>query len=600
MCQIYTILIMLQYIVFFDSMPIMNIAYISLILSFLTNLGLMYIILRLVRTNTHTNSHDISTHHREKAAVTASSLSNAEVPGRDESKEEVYTYITPQADSKGESLVHLFSGYDDSYAKKVASTEKTQTILQRFLPSRQLVILSALAIAAIALLGLLRQILPSAEKIFSEVNNFVSNGLTTSLPVTVEPFIVSSVLMSLLALSLLAHAVRNGKRAMRIGSFMFLLASMLYGAYVIPNMNASYGFVSLVTVVAAIFAAHRKSFKKLWLTFIAGVLSFAIIFVQLGSGTIESIHSLYLFLLLVVVFGVSFFIAENQTAFDAEDAFFVASGPMALGFLSQGVVNVVDAKTLGMFLIIAASLFGVFVYYSKNTTQKYKSMAWVAITGVLITGSYSLVPSTWYNLIIALLALALLYFTASRGRTLAYIIYVVGFLAVVRLLVMHGVNTGNIYFANTGFITHVLASLVVFFLAGVLYQNTARLPFSALTRFAVFFGILVANLIFSIGALSEFAHMRDQRIISSSDFAVLSLIGLLLHGSILVGISMYRKTRGVLSIGALFIIAGFAKFYILDMNQAGRDVFSLVTLGGISMVILLVVLFPDYKKYLPK
>lgn len=591
---------MLQYIAFFDSMPIMNIAYISLILSFLTNLGLMYIILRLVRTNTHISSHDVLSHSTQKTAVTTQVVNSATVPEKDEVQEEVYTDITPQVEHKGESLVHLFSGYDDSYAKKVASTEKTQSILQRFLPSRQLVILSALAIAAIALLGLLRQILPSAGKVFSDVKNFMSSGLITSFPVTVEPFIISSVLMSLLALSLLAHAVRNGKRAMRIGSFMFLLASMLYGAYVIPDMNTSYGFVSVVTIVAAIFAAHRKSYKKLWLTFIAGVLSFAIIFVQLGSGTIESIHSLYLFLLLVTVFGVSLYIAENQTVFDAEDAFFVASGPMALGFLSQGVVNVADSKTLGMFLIIAASLFGVFVYYSKNIAQKYKSMAWVAVTGVLITGAYSLVPSAWYNLIIALLALALLYFSASKGRVLAYIVYVVGFLAVVRLLVVHGGNSGNVYFANTAFITHVLASLVVFFLAGVLYQNATRLPFAALTRFAVFFGILVANLIFSIGALSEFAQMRDQRIISGSDFAVLSLIGLVLHGSILVGISMYRKTRGVLSIGTLFILAGFAKFYILDMNQAGRDVFSLVTLGGISMIILLVVLFPDYKKYLPK
>ena len=601
-CQIYIFSIVLQYIGFFDSMPIMDIAYISLILSFLTNLGLMYIILRLVRTTTgQRETLNSSLEHSAKPAPEKDVVGIDVKPDNQlNSSEEVYTYITPQTENRGESLVHLFSGYDDSYAKREKKANNYSSVLQRFIPSRQIVLLVGLAVGAIVLLGLLKQILPSISRVLSDLTSFVSEAMSESLPVTVEPFVLSSILMSMLALSFLIHAVRNGKRVLRIGSFVFLLGSMLYGAYVVPSIDVAYGFISLVTIAAALFAAHRRSYKKLWLTFIAGVLSFAIVFVRLTSSTSENVHSLYLFLLLVVVFGVSLYIAEKQVVFDAEDAFFVASGPMALGFLTQGVVNASESQTIGVFLIVAATLFGVFVYYSKNISDKYKSMAAIALGGLLITGAYSIVPSAWYNLIIALLALALLYFTASKGRVSAYIVYAVGFLAVTRLLIMHGGSSGVVYFANTAFVTHVVASLLVFFLAGVLYQNAARLPFAALNRFAVFFGILVANLIFSVGALSEFARMYNQGIISGSDFAVISLVGLVLHGAILVGISMYRKTRGILSIGVLFILAAFAKFYILDMEQAGRDVFSLITLGGISMAILLVVLFPDYKKYLPK
>lgn len=583
----------------------MNIAYISLILSFLTNVGLMYIILRLVRgqlgsNRAHTNMYSVDAHQTETV--------KKDIPP---AHSEVFTTIpqvdTPHAisdvvasETKGESLVHLFDNYDTSYLKPKAENSTWFNAISKYTPSRGLVALALFAVVGIALLGIIKKLIPGVSQLISEVWKKIDMRFDAISGFEIEPLMISSVLLSVLALSLLVHAIRSGKRTLRIGSFMLLLGSMIYGSYALPTILLAYVLVSIVTIVAVLFAAHRGSYKKLWLTFIAGVLSFATIFVHFTGSVSDNMHSLYLFLLLITVFGVSLHIAQKQVPFDAEDAFFVASGPIALGFLTQGVAMKSYSYIIGIYLVLSACIFAALLYYSRSIVDKYKNMATIAVGGVMITGAYSLVPSAWYNLIIALLALALLYFTATRGRLSAYVIYIVGFLAVLRLLIVHGSEGSSTYFANTGFVTHVLASLLVLFLSGVLYQNSKRLPYFALNRFSIFAGVLIANLIFSIGTLSEFARMKDHHIISPNDYALLSLIGLVLHGVILIAVSMYRKTRGILSIGTLFVLGGFAKFYILDMQEVSHDIFSLVTLAAVSLIILLTVLFPDYKKYLPK
>lgn len=595
---------MLQYIYFFDSMPIMNIAYISLIFSFLTNIGLMYIILRLLRTGDMRNIGDSkkeagnSTMDREYTNY--STTENTKDTSMLRTAERANHFSVPTHEGRGESLVHLFSGQDIPATTNTQKQKKFAiTSLWKYIPSRQLVAIGALAVIGIVLLALYKKILPGVQTIFSNILSQIENSFLGGYRLSFEPLLISSILMTLLAISLLVHAVQSGKRSLRIGSFMFLLVSMLYGAYVLPNEYVAHILASLITIIAGLFSAHRGSYKKLWLTFIASVLSFAVLFVRFATNVTDTTHSIYLLLVLAVIFGVSMYIAQKQAPFDSEDAFFVASGPVALGFLIQGVVSQEYSYTIGIYLLIAAFVFGLLLYYSRGISDRYRTMAQVALAGIVITGMYSVIPSSWYNSIIALVSLVILYVTASKGKALAYLLYGIGCIAALRLLNLGDISSTSSYFANTVFIAYTGVSLLLLFFAGVLYQNTKQLPYTALTKFAVFFGILAANLIFSVGALSEFSRMRGESLISSSDFVLISLVGLILHGIILISISIFRKTRGLFIIGALLIFAGFAKFYIVDVELVEKDMFSLITLGGVSAIILLIVLFPDYRKYVP-
>lgn len=557
----------------------MNTISIGLIVSVIANIFLIGFVFVYLRRRTH---------------VDASNTSEQNIQNEYSQTEPLFDDAHERID-QGESLIHLFFDepkveQQDRLEEKVEWSPKIHTFVSYAITAILIVILIGIIKVSLPFISsLAHTLLLTSETLFLEYGVY-----------NIEPLYVSALVLVLLSISLLIFSVRTEKSSLHLGSFILMLLASVYGAYVIEDKVLLSIFVGGVALMSSLYAISRHSFKELWISSISVLVSFGVMNfmhpIINGLNMYIYVLSTFLFILLS---GILYLLRQNLVP-DYEDIFFITTLPCTIAFLMQGFSDVSSSILIGYYLLVLSLIFIPLLFLSLSGSEMLSIHVFLGIAGIFVAATYSLMPSLLFNILFLSILGSFLYVYAYKGYGLAYFIYVASFLIVLRMIITSGDSGSLSYFSNIGFMTHIIGALDLLFLAGFIYRGEHKLTSHMLNQFCIMVGIMGANLVFSIGMLSEFARMKDLGVISTSDYAIISVVGLLLHGGSLIAVSLYRNSKTLFFIGIMLLVGAFAKFYILDTAGVLQSVFSYVTLACISLCALLVVLFPDYKKYIPK